>query len=170
MDNIKRYEFTGELYQGARGGYYIDFPFDVRKEFGTKKQVKVKVWFDGHPERKSLLPKGDGTHWLSVAYEVRMAIGKSDGDRINVAVEEDLEPRTVDLPEDLEWLLEDDPVMKRIFLNQSYYTQKFFTDWIGQTRDPDIRVKRINRIFEWLQQHRNSTAASSFMKDEMIRE
>jgi len=42
--SIQRYEFTGDLYQGPRGGYYIDFPFDVEKEFGTKKQVKVKSY------------------------------------------------------------------------------------------------------------------------------
>lgn len=170
MDSNKRFEFTGELYQGPRGGYYIDFPFDVQKEFGIKKQVRVKVWFDGHPVRKSLLPKGNGTYWLSVSKEVRRATGKSDGDNIEVVVEADREPRTVDLPEDLDWLLDDDPGMKQLFLGQSYYNQRFFTDWLCQTGDPDTRVNRINRIFEWLQRHRTGKNILPFRKEEMDEE
>ena len=162
----KRFEFEGDLYIGPRGGYYIDFPYDVQKEFGTRKQVKVKVWYNGQPERKSLLPKGDGTHWLSVAQSVRMAIGKGDGDRVSVVLEQDLDPRTVELPEELEWLLDDDPAMKEVFLRQTYFTQKFFTDWLNQTKDPDTRVNRINRIFEWLRFHKSRRSAKPFKEDE----
>ena len=156
MSGSKRYEFTGELFQGPRGGYYIDFPFDVLKEFGTRKQIKVKIWFDGLPERKSILPKGDGTFWLSVSYDIRTTIGKEDGDKVTVIVEPDLEPRTVELPEDLEWLLDNEPEIKEVFQQQSYSNRKFFCNWIQQSSTPDIRVNRINRVFEWLNRHMKS--------------
>jgi hypothetical protein len=161
----KQYEFLGELFKGPRGGYYIRFPLDTAKEFGSRKQVKVRVWFDGYMERKSLLPGGDGTHWISVAQQVRNIIGKSDGDIVKVVVEKDTDPRVVDLPEDLLWLLDNEPDVKMIYMRQSYSTRKFFTDWIAQAKDPDIRVNRINRLFEYLQRHANGTAPLPGDKD-----
>lgn len=157
---MKQYKFTGELFQGPRGGYYIDFPFDVQAEFGTGKQVKVKIWFDGCCVRKSLLPKGDGRHWLSVSIDIRKAIAKTDGDKVEVVLEADLEPRTVTLPEDFEWLLDDEPDMKRLFLGQSFNTQKFFSDWIDQSHEPDTRVNRINSVFDWLRQRKTGRKVS----------
>ena len=155
LSSPQRYTFTGDLYQGPRGGYYIDFPWDVEKEFGTKKQVKVKIWFDGHLVRKSLLPRGEGRHWLSVSMDIRAAIGKGDGDPVSVVVEQDTEPRTVPPPEDLEWLLDNEPDLKEVYMRQSYNSQKFFCDWISQAIKPDIRVNRINQVLYWLERHRS---------------
>jgi hypothetical protein len=167
MDHPKRYEFTGELFQGPRGGFYIDFPFDVEKEFGTKKQVKVKIWFDGHLVRKSLLPKGDGKHWLSVSMDIRAAIGKGDGDMVTVVVEADKEPRIVQPPEDLEWLLDNDPEMKEVFSRQSYNTLKFFCNWVSQATNPGIRVNRINQVFEWLERNKSNKRPGGLKPEDM---
>ena len=154
MTGVKRYEFTGELVRGPQGSCYIIFPYDVLQEFGTRKTVRIKVWFEGVLERKSLLPRGDGTHCVSISYPTRKQLGKTDGDHLHIVIEPDLEPRTVTLPEDFEWLLDNEPDLKEVFMKQSYFNQKFFTDWINQSSSPDIRVNRINRIFEWLMQHK----------------
>jgi len=146
----QRFEFTGELYRGLRGVCCVDFPFDAMQAFGTRRRVKVRAWVDGHLMRKSLLPKGDGTLWLSVSLDVRAAIGKGDGDSVTVILEKDCDPRIVPLPEDLEWLLDNEPLLKDIFQSQSWTTQHFFIGWLDQTRDPEKRVSRINRIFDWL--------------------
>jgi hypothetical protein len=154
----KRFEYSGELIRGPHGGYFIDFPFDVMKEFGTRKTVKIKIWYDGHLERKSLLPKGNGKHWVSISYALRTRLGKSDGDQLQIVVEPDLDPRTVDIPEDFEWLLDNEPDLKEIFFRQSFFNQKFFTEWIQQSLAPDVRVNRISRILEWLIQHKKGKA------------
>lgn len=150
MTNPKQYKFEGELHRGPNGLYYIDFPFDVNKEFGTRRQAAVKVWFDGYYERKSLLPKGGGMHMLTVSSTVRNAIGKADGDMVDVVVEQDTDPRTVDLPEDLQWLLENEPDVKDRFMRMGYSNQKFFVEWIVAAAGPDSRVSRINKLFEYL--------------------
>ena len=112
MTHPKQVSYKGELYRGPHGAYYIDFPFDVFQEFGTSGQVPVKVWFDGYYDRKSLLPKGGGKHWLTVSTTVRNTIGKSDGDVVSVLVEQDTDPRTFALPEYLQWLLDNEPELK----------------------------------------------------------
>lgn len=157
MTHPKQFKYQGELYRGPNGAYYIDFPFDVFQEFGTRKQAPVKVWFEDFYERKSLLPKGGGKHWLTVSTTVRNAIGKSDGDIVSVIVEQDTDPRTVELPEDLQWLLDNEPDIKERFLKMGYSNQKFFVGWISTTSDPDSRVNRINKLFEYLSKSGLST-------------
>lgn len=164
MNSSKRYEFTGELIHVPSGGYFIDFPFDVSKEFGTKKTVRVKIWFEGHLERKSLLPKGDGTHWMTISYALRTQLGKTDGDPLQMVVEPDLDPRIVEIPEDFEWLLDNEPDLKETFSRQSYFNQKFFCDWITQSSGPETRVYRINRVFEWLEKHRTVKKSTRMKK------
>ncbi|HPT31836.1 MAG TPA: YdeI/OmpD-associated family protein [Prolixibacteraceae bacterium] len=154
MSDKKRYEFRGELVKGSTGSFYVLFPYDVLKEFGTKRTIRIKVWFESEPERKSLLPRGDGTHWISISYPVRTRLGLGEGDYLQVVVEQDLDPRTVEIPEDVEWLLDNDPELKTVFLKQSWFNQKFFMDWITQAASPDVRVNRINRTFEWLEMHK----------------
>jgi uncharacterized protein YdeI (YjbR/CyaY-like superfamily) len=71
-----------------------------------------------------------------------------------MVVEPDTDPRTVDIPEDFEWLLDNEPDLKEIFFRQSYFNRKFFRDWIEQSSAPEIRVNRISRILDWLNQHK----------------
>ncbi len=140
------------MYQNKDKLVYIDFPYDAVREFGTAGKIKIKAWIDGQMVRKSLVPKGNGVHRLAVTMDVRMAIGKGDGDTVDIELEADNEPRIVPLPEDLEWLLDNEPDMKALFLKQAYSTQLFFANWIAQTKDPDARVARINHLFYRLRQ------------------
>lgn len=68
-------------------GAYIEFPYDVRKEFG-KGRVKVKATFDGVEYFGSLVRMQTPGHIIGVRKDIRRAIGKEPGDKIKVRIEE----------------------------------------------------------------------------------
>ena len=150
MTTKRRYNFQCDILRDPFGIGYVEFPYDVVQEFGSRKSVRVKVWFEGYYERKSLMPIGEGKHRISLSGVVREAIGKSYGDTISVVVEEDTEPRTVEVPEYLQWLLDNEPEMRRTYDRMPYSEKKFFTDYIVQANSDDTRVDRINLLFDRL--------------------
>ena len=74
-----------------KGGAYVQFPYDIRKEFG-KGRVKVEVTFDGEPYSGSIVNMGikndDGSicYIIGVRKDIRKKIGKQPGDIVKVIV------------------------------------------------------------------------------------
>lgn len=68
-------------------GAYVEFPFDVKKEFG-KGRVKVHAWFDGFPYDGSLVRMKTPGPIIGIRKEIRAAIGKQPGDTVHVMITE----------------------------------------------------------------------------------
>lgn len=68
-------------------GAYIEFPYDVREEFG-KGRVKVHATFDGFPYDGSLVRMKTPGHIIGLRQEIRKAIRKQPGDTVLVTIQE----------------------------------------------------------------------------------
>ena len=93
--NEKTYEFDAVILssESGKGGAYVHFPYDVRKEFG-KGRVKVHATFDGEPYDGSIVnmgvknPDGSICYVLGILKDIRAKIGKQPGDSVFVTVKE----------------------------------------------------------------------------------
>jgi hypothetical protein len=117
------YSFTAVIQGEKRGGVYVEIPFDVEGAFG-KKRVKVKAVIDGEPYRGSLVRMGGPCHILGVLKEIRQKIGKGPGDEVQITLEEDTEPRVIEVPGDLKEALESSPEAGAFFQMLSYTHQR----------------------------------------------
>lgn len=82
------YEFDAKLQKVPDlDGAYVEFPFDVREEFG-RGRVKVHATFDGVPYDGSLVRMGTPGHVIGVRKGIRAQIGKQPGDVVRVTIRE----------------------------------------------------------------------------------
>lgn len=68
-------------------GAYIEFPYDVRTEFG-RGRVKVHAEFDGEPYDGSLVRMKTPGHIIGLRKDIRAKIGKQPGDTVHVKLKE----------------------------------------------------------------------------------
>lgn len=85
---MKKYEFDAIIQKGENmDASYIEFPYDVRKEFG-KGRVKVHATFDGYIYDDSLVRMKTECHIIGIRKEIRSIIHKQAGDVIHVCIQE----------------------------------------------------------------------------------
>ena len=84
--NPNRYEFDAVIRKAPdMDGAYVEFPFDVRAEFGAGR-VKVHAGFDGVAYDGSLVRMGTPGHIIGIRKDIRARIGKQPGDTVHVVL------------------------------------------------------------------------------------
>lgn len=83
--NEKKYQFTAVIQKVPEiDGAYIEFPYDVRAEFG-KGRVKVQVVFDGHnPLMRQPCADENPRAYSGGAQRHPGKLGKQPGDLVDV--------------------------------------------------------------------------------------
>ncbi len=148
---MKEYSFEAVIVkaENVESGY-IEFPFDVEKEFGKKGQVKVKAYFDGFEYRGSLVKMKTPCHIIGLNKKVRDAIKKEPGDTVKVVIIEDTETRTVETPIDLSLLFGANPDAKAVFDTLSFTHRKEYVEWITSAKKQETRDARLIKCIEML--------------------
>lgn len=76
--------FSAPLQKDGAFDTYLTVPGSAEL-LGTRRPVKVDGTIDGHPFAATLMPSGDGPHWLPLKIAVRTAIAKdAAGDQVTV--------------------------------------------------------------------------------------
>jgi len=147
----QKYQFRAVIENAGDGGAYVFVPLEIENTFGQKR-LKIKATIDGEPYRGTLVRMGGPQHILLVLKEIRERIGKSFGDEVSVEFEEDLEPRKVDVPPDLQQALDGEPEAYAYFDHLSYSHQKEYIRWITDAKRDQTRQKRIQQTIDMLKQ------------------
>ncbi len=88
----KVYEYETAIHEiKEKGGAYVVFPYDIRKEFGCGR-VKAAVTFDGIAYEGSIVNMGVKNEDGSVCYiigmlkSIRKTLNKGEGDTVKITV------------------------------------------------------------------------------------
>jgi len=147
----KKHTFTAPIQNAGGGGAFVEIPFDVEKEFGSKRP-KIKAMIEGVPYRGTLVRMGSECHMLLILKEIREKTGKSFGDEVKITVEADVEQRVVEIPKDLLKEFKKDKDAKAIFDKLSYTHQKEYVNWLEGAKKVETRQSRIMKTMDMLKQ------------------
>ncbi|MCC6602743.1 MAG: DUF1905 domain-containing protein [Anaerolineae bacterium] len=127
----------------------IQVPPEVVAAFGSGKRPKVKVSLNGYTYRTTVAAYGD-VFMLPLSQEHREAAGVQAGDVVEVTLELDTEPRTVDVPDDLAAALAENS-LRDAFDALAYSTRKEHVRQVESAKAEDTRQRRVAKIVASLQ-------------------
>lgn len=138
----EKHSFAAAIEKASSGGAYVRVPFDVEAAFG-KKRVPVSATIDGVPYRGSLVRMGTDCHVLGVLKDIRAQVGKDIGDMVEVVVEEDTAPRTVETPRDLAAALAASTSAAAAYDALAYSHKREYVRWIEEAKRDETRTRRV---------------------------
>jgi hypothetical protein len=137
------FKFKGTLTPGHGGGCLVPVPADAGAKLGLKGMPKIQAVIAGQPYRGSLMPMGDGTYCLGVLKSIQEAAGVGFGDTVEVLLELDTEPRTVEPPPDLARAMARDKKMAASWDKLSFTNKREMARSLEDAKKPETRERRL---------------------------
>lgn len=146
-----RRTFKAVIRNAGGGGAYVEIPFDVEKEYGSKKP-RVKAEIEGISYRGTLMRMGTECHTLGILKSIREQAGRTFGDEVEVSLELDAEPRVVVVPPGLENALREDKSAQAAFDLLSYTHKREYVNYILEAKREETQSRRATRVVEMLKE------------------
>jgi hypothetical protein len=138
--------FTTTLVQAeGKNATGLRVPAEAVAALGTHKRPKVMVSLNGYTYRSTVAAYGD-VFMLPVSAEHREAAGLKAGDQVEVTIELDQAPRTVDVPDDLAAALAEKAGATAAFDALSYSMRKEYVRQVETAKAQETRTRRIAGI------------------------
>src|SRR5262245_9241085 len=126
----------------------LRIPADIVTALGKGKKPPVKVTINGYTYRNTIASYGNEVYMLSLSAENRKSAGVNAGDEIEVTLELDTEPRTVEVPADLAAALAAKPGATEAFDVLAPSKRKEFVRQVNEAKAQETRDRRIANIVE----------------------
>jgi hypothetical protein len=123
----------------------IQVPSEVIAQLGTSKKPPVVVTVAGYTYRNTVAVIG-GLFMISLSKANREAAGVKGGDKVEVTLELDTAPRTVEVPDDLAAALAAKPGARAAFDASSPSKRKEFVRQVEDAKTQETRDRRIAGI------------------------
>jgi hypothetical protein len=140
--------------EGTGTWTYAPVPAEIEKQIGERGLVKVKGTVNGIPIRSSLMPQGDGSHYIVVNKSIRDKAGVKAGDQVNLELSLDSAERRIEPPDDLSEALKKNPPARSAFEKHSYSRRKEYIDYINESKKSETRSRRIEKSIYLLTQNK----------------
>ena len=141
--------FRATILQGDKTATGIEIPDAVVESLGKGKRPPIRVTIAGYTYRSTVAVMG-GAYMVGLSAENRAASGVRGGDTVDVDIELDTEPRTVDVPPDFAAALAAEPAAQATFETLSNSNKGWHTYQIEGAKSPETRARRIAKSIEAL--------------------
>jgi hypothetical protein len=128
---------------GNTAGFEI--PDEVVEELGGGRKPKVVVTIGPHTWRSSIVNMG-GRFMLGVSMANREAAGVAAGQTLDLDVELDTAPRTVDVPDDLAAELASSAAARDAWATWSFTRQNEAARLLTEAKKPETRARRLEKV------------------------
>ena len=112
-------------------------------KLGQRGRVSVALTINGTPFHAFAAPMGDGTHGIVINKKMQKEAGVGKNDTVEVTLEVDTKPRTVDVPSELAAELKRAKKAKEFFDGLAFTHQKDFVTWITDAKRQETKDKRL---------------------------
>lgn len=127
----------------------IRVPDEAIAVLNSGKRPKVVITLKGYSYRSTVAAYKDA-YMLPLAQEHRTAAGVKAGDEVEVTLELDTEPRTVDVPDDLAAALAAKTGAREAFDGLAYSIRKEHVRQVESAKAAETRTRRIVKIVDSL--------------------
>ncbi|MEO8254756.1 MAG: YdeI/OmpD-associated family protein [Flavobacterium sp.] len=135
-------EYLLEKFSGKGGWTFAVIPEIIQDKSASFGWVTVRGSIDGHElNHYKLMPMGNGKLFLPLKAAVRKKIKKEAGDYVKVILYKDTSD--IEIPNELERCLKDEPLAFKNFIKLTKGEQKIFIDWIYSAKKDQTKVERI---------------------------
>jgi hypothetical protein len=135
--------------EGGNSTAWLNAPFDVPETFGTRARVPVRGTINGFPFRSSLMPMG-GCHGMAVNKAMREGAKAGAGDVVEVVLERDTEPRTVEAPAELKKELAKSKTARERWDKLAFTHKKEIALWISAAKQDETKKRRVAKAMQVL--------------------
>nr|WP_211659198.1 YdeI/OmpD-associated family protein [Phytoactinopolyspora halophila] len=127
----------------------LEVPEEVVDALGGGKRPRITITINGH-SWKSRIAIMRGRYLIGLSKANRQAAGVTTGDEVEVEVELDTEPPTVDEPADFARALDADPVARAAYDQLSHSRKREHVLDIEKAKKPETRTRRIEKALATL--------------------
>jgi hypothetical protein len=128
----------------------IIVPPEIVEALHAGKKPAVSVTINDRYTYRSTIASMGGLFMIPVSADRRDEAKIAGGDEIDVALELDAAPRSVEVPDDFQAALDNDEAAKTFFEGLSYSSQLRHVLSINDAKTPETRTRRLDKAMETL--------------------
>ena len=151
---MKSAKFRTTVLGNDKSALGIEIPADAVASLGPSKRPPVRVTINGKSYRSTVAVMG-GKFMVGVSAENRKIVSVAAGDKVDVTLELDSEPRVVTVPPDFKKALDRHTEAKRFFDGLSYSKRQWFVLGIEGAKTAETRERRIAKAVDMLKDGRS---------------
>jgi hypothetical protein len=128
----------------------LSLPKSVSSRLPSRGMTMVKGTINGFPFQVVLEPDGRGSHWFKVDKTMSDGARLNVGDTVTLEIEPSSEWSEPALPTDFKKALDATSHAHTLWMDITPMARWDWIRWMGATKQPETRKKRINKAFSML--------------------